>query len=216
MMKTRLTKAEQSQAFEYAREMYEKNPYARCFGGRGPAHKDQIINRIATGKMGEIAFAKLVRATTGHEVPVNLSKFVNTMDAEIKGHKVEILTTTHYNAHMLINLDKLEAAQSKGKLAELYVLIHVSSDESGAPTGNVTFRGFEELANLTVESEDVRYVEKGDVIPGTKIKMAMDNFVVKEGKLKDNWYAMMDIINKTAPATEAIANWTSPRASLAA
>lgn len=206
-MQITLTDLEQAQAMKYATDTFDARPYYRRFGNKGPLFRKKVINRIATGKMAEIAFAKVAGKDTKTEVPVNLSSYANTIDAKIKGHKIEIFATTSIKSNLLINLEKMELAKKKDRLAELFVLMHVSSNRYGMPTGTVTFEGFEKLKNFS----NVEVVMEGETIPGTSTKALMDNYAIQKENLEHDWNHMVYIINNEMPDVESIQSWKSPR-----
>ncbi len=196
------TSAKSQQAIEFG----QKTTKAR---GVAEIARDNLI-----GKIAEVAFAKVMLANYGIEIPLDFNFYPRGQwdeeDTIINGWRIDIKGTRRGGKWMLIEWNKLNFRQRDNNLSHIFMMFTVDWDrDHDQPTGRVFYEGAASLSKLNNHCENTLVLRKGELLPGTKTHLQADNFGIRFRDLNPSLEDVIAYIqSQTPPAwlTESFRN----------
>ena len=156
------------------------------------------------GKIAEVAFAKVMLANYGIEVPLDFNYYPRGQwdeeDSIINGWRIDIKGTRRGGRWMLIEWNKLNFRQRDNNLSHIFMMFTVDWDrDRDQPTGWVIYEGAASLSKLSPECDTTLVLRKGELLPGTQTHLQADNYGIKFRDLNSNLNEVIEYIQRQSP-----------------
>ena len=180
----------------------------------------EIARDTMIGKMAEVAFQKIMLRDYQIQVPLDFAIYPRGRwdedDATINGWRIDVKGTRRGGRWMLIEWNKLKFRQQDHNLSHIYSMFSVDWDrDSDRPTGYVLFEGVASLSKLKVGCETTRVFTRGELIPGTNMRLQADNFGIRFTDLTKDLDGVVSFITNNAPPTWLTEKYINPYGELA-
>jgi len=174
----------------------------------------EIARDNMIGKMAEVAFAKIME-TYGVKVDLDFNIYPrgswDDQDALINKWRIDIKGSREGARWLLIDWNKLAFRQKDNNLSHAYIMFTVGWDRnSDKPMGWVRFEGVASLQKLRAGCSTTHILNRGDFIPGTKMRLMADNFGIRFSDLSKNLDGFVEYILKNEPPSKLTEDFRLP------
>jgi hypothetical protein len=143
---------------------------------------DRMYQDILTGKLAEVAVARWMYSGYGVKVPTNFEQIplgdCDNEDFQVNGWALDI-KCTKTGRWLLFEKHKAEYRKRTGTAPD-FVIMCREKHKAIEIVGGISFR------HLTApDGERVRFIRKGEQIPGTTTRLKADNYAVPFERLGD-------------------------------
>lgn len=177
-----------------------------------PRNNAEIGRDNLIGKIGEVAFASMVKQRYGIDLPLDFEYYPrgqwDGQDTVINKWKVDIKATRQGGKWMLIEWSKINFRQKDSDLPHMFVMASTKWDrKTDVPTGQVDLVGCASILRLKRGGENTLILRKGEKIPGTSTKLQADNYAVHFDHLEHDWDKILNyILTHTPPSLDSYPN----------
>lgn len=200
--------SEISRCWEFARQV-APNEKPTEFDNKDVAARkiEKIVTDTFIGKLGEVAVQKWLSAS---DVEIELDWSVtprgqwDVSDVCYNGWKIDVKCTKSNGNYFLIDWTKLQFRADAGQLPHYFVMTKLKTDladivKDGNGVCTVELAGFVDTRDLTDENSKIVAIRRGEMLPGTQVKMATSNFGMLIKDLDKDWEGLSTKLKKAQP-----------------
>lgn len=165
--------------------------YGRRVGGR--KRNPDLVNNHFIGKLGEIAFQKMLRRY-GINVTIDFNDYDighwDNNDVQFQGWTIDVKCFKMSTPEYYIDFKKLNFREQAGQLPHYFVITRHADGlniKSLPETIPIEICGFVDIRDFWNQKDNIRIIHAGDVLPETKIKADGEYYAEDIHILANDW-----------------------------